>query len=113
MLPHNSMYVKRKEMFIFNEISMIVSAYEISSVACLGLGGEGMLEIGIKSHGFNTKFGRATSMEFGVKIPQGFDVQSARGALREILGGNGKLRRSGGAVITTIVVDNHNIEFES
>jgi hypothetical protein len=39
-------------------------------------------------------------------------LQSARGALRELLGGNGKLRRSGGAVITTIVVDNHEIEFE-
>jgi hypothetical protein len=51
-------------------------------------------------------------MEFGVKIPQGFDVQSARGALRELLGGNGKLRRSGREVITTIMVNNHEIEFE-
>jgi hypothetical protein len=32
--------------------------------------------------------------------------------LRELLGGNGKLKRSGGEVITTIMVDNHNIEFE-
>jgi hypothetical protein len=32
--------------------------------------------------------------------------------LREILGGNGKLKRSGGVVITMIVVDNHKIEFE-
>jgi hypothetical protein len=32
-------------------------------------------------------------VEFGVKIPQVFDVQSARAALQEILGGNGKLKR--------------------
>jgi hypothetical protein len=51
-------------------------------------------------------------VEFGVKIPPGFDVQSPRGALREILGGNGKLGRSGGEIIIEIVVDNHNIEFE-
>jgi hypothetical protein len=41
-----------------------------------------------------------------------FKLQSARGALRELLAGNGKLRRSGGAVIIEIVVDNHEIEFE-
>jgi hypothetical protein len=32
--------------------------------------------------------------------------------VRELLGGNGKLRRSGGAVIIVIMVDNHEIEFE-
>jgi hypothetical protein len=42
----------------------------------------------------------AMNGEFGVKIPQGFDVQSARRVLRELLGGNGKLRRSGRAIIT-------------
>jgi hypothetical protein len=33
----------------------------------------------------------------GVKITQGFDVQSARGALRELLGGSGKLKRYSGS----------------
>jgi hypothetical protein len=36
-------------------------------------------------------------VEFGVKIPQGIDVQSARAALRELLGGIGKLRRYRGS----------------
>jgi hypothetical protein len=35
-------------------------------------------------------------VEFEVKFPHGFDVQSVRGAMRELLGGNGNLRRSGG-----------------
>jgi hypothetical protein len=61
-------------------------------VAC-GLKWLGVLQIGIRAHGFNTEPGWATNVEFGVKIPQGFDVQSARAALRELLGGNGKLRR--------------------
>jgi hypothetical protein len=39
-----------------------------------------MLQIGIRAHGFNTEPGWATNVEFEVKIPQGFDVQSARGA---------------------------------
>jgi len=52
-------------------------------------------------------------MEFGVKIPKGFDVQSARGAPRELLGGNGKLRRSGGAIITTIVVKDMRLNLSS
>jgi hypothetical protein len=32
-----------------------------------------------------------------VKIPQGFDVQSAKGELRELLGGSGKLMRYSGS----------------
>ena len=32
--------------------------------------------------------------------------------MRELLDGNLKLRRSGGAVIIVILVDNHEIEFE-
>ena len=75
------------------------------------LGWSGMPQIGIRAHGFKTKLGLATNVEFGVKILQGFNVQSVRGALRELLGGNGKLGRSGEAIITTIVVDNHEIEF--
>jgi hypothetical protein len=57
----------------------------------------GVLQIGIRAHGFNIEPGWATNVEFGVKIPQGFDVQSARAALRELLGGNGKLRRYSGS----------------
>jgi hypothetical protein len=36
-------------------------------------------------------------VEFGVNIPQGIDVQSARAVLRELLGGIGKLRRYSGS----------------
>jgi hypothetical protein len=43
-----------------------------------------VLQIGIRAHGFNTEPGWATNVEFEVKIPQGFDVQSARGVLREL-----------------------------
>jgi hypothetical protein len=57
------------------------------------LGWLGMLQYGITSHGFNTKSGWTTNVEFGVKIPQGIDVQSDRTTLREILGGIGKIRR--------------------
>jgi hypothetical protein len=57
------------------------------------LGGRGTLQIGIRAHGFNTEPGWATNVEFEVKIPHGFDVQSVRAALRELLGGIGKLRR--------------------
>jgi hypothetical protein len=71
-----------------------------------------MLKIGIIAHGFNTKPGWATNIDFGVKNSTWIDVQSPRGALRELMGGNGKLKRSGGAIITTIVVNNHEIEFE-
>jgi hypothetical protein len=55
-----------------------------------------VLKIGIISHGFNTRPIWATDVEFGVKIPQGFVVQSAREVLRELLGGNGKLRKYSG-----------------
>jgi hypothetical protein len=45
-----------------------------------------MLKFGIRAHGFHTEPGWATNVEFGVKIPQGIDVQSARRVLREHLG---------------------------
>jgi hypothetical protein len=57
------------------------------------IGWMGVLQIGIRARSFNTKLGWATNVEFGVKIPQGFNVQSARAALRELLGGIGKLKR--------------------
>jgi hypothetical protein len=52
-----------------------------------------MLQFGIRAHGLTIEPGWATNVEFGLKIPQGFDVQSARVALRDLLGGIGKLRR--------------------
>jgi hypothetical protein len=69
-----------------------------------------MLQIGIKTHGFNTEPRWATSVEFGVKIPWVFDVQSARGALRELLGGNGKLKRIGRSITTTTMVLGHKVQ---
>jgi hypothetical protein len=57
-------------------------------VACLCFGSLGMLQIGNRAHGFNTEPRWATTVGFGVKIPQGFDVHSAKAAMRELLGGN-------------------------
>jgi hypothetical protein len=62
-------------------------------VVCVPDLGGGYITIGIRAHGFNTEPGWATNVEFGVKIPQGIDVQSARRALREHLGCVQKLRR--------------------
>jgi hypothetical protein len=70
--------------------------------------------IGIRAHGFNTKPGWATNVEFEVKIPQGFDVQSAKRALRELLGGIGKIRRYNGLINHMIdVVLGHKVKFRS
>jgi hypothetical protein len=69
-----------------------------------------MLQIGIRAHCFNTEPGWAMSVEFGVKIPHVFDVQSARGALRELLCGSGNIKRSVGEVTTTTMVLGHKFQ---
>jgi len=67
-----------------------------------------MWKFGIRSHGFNTEPGWATDVEFGVKIPQGCFVQSAKAVLRELLGGNGNLRRYNGSRKSTKKGDHGN-----
>jgi hypothetical protein len=37
-------------------------------------------------------------VEFEVKLPQGFEVQSAKRALKELLGGIGNIRRYSGLI---------------
>jgi hypothetical protein len=69
-----------------------------------------MLKISIRAHGFNIEHGWTTNVEFEINFPQGLDVQSARGAVREILSGNGKPKRSGGVVITTTMVLGHKFQ---
>jgi hypothetical protein len=92
-----------------------------------------------QSHGFNTKPRWAMLVEFEAKFSEKncfrngqnsssepmvstlnldqlcmskWKLQSARRALREHLGGNGKLKRSSRVVTTMIVVYNHKIKFE-
>jgi hypothetical protein len=80
-------------------------------VACPGLDSLGVLQIGIRAHGFNIEPGWATNVEFGVKIPQGFDVQSVRAVLREFLGGIGKLMRYSGSIKLAEKGDHNNCGF--
>jgi hypothetical protein len=49
-----------------------------------------------RAHGFYTEPGWATNEEFRVKIPENFDVQSAKRALREHLA---VFRSSGGITV--------------
>jgi hypothetical protein len=52
-----------------------------------------MLQFGIRADGFHIEPRWATNVEFGVKILQGIDVQSAIRVLREHLGCVHKLMR--------------------